>query len=540
MRFGLIAICSVLPVAACAAATDPRPTDESPHSDRGGIGVVAQAETASPVPLDVRRSFAVTDAAITTRFSLAAVLGQLAPTGQSAADLFRQLWDTQNPAPGLAGVTGPHCSDAEGTLNGFPQPCRAGEGAQASPTSPVTLASYAAVGLFNRFDLAPASGANCGEHRIVFAKTDASAGRAFVIFEATLPNPRLDKGLEGCRPVVDFWAGLSSDASVASRADKLVSFYFRGLPGFAPVVAADNYGKNGGQVRLNMFITPTWLLRETKLTTSCAGAACRVTFEPVTVKTNPAPTLFSASSSDPRAVDFRAFFPTQVASLARPNVMTFDYAVPDRFNAGGSLPDSTDSYTRAFAGNTALRTAIASELTRIGSPLTPEDIVGRAQALSCGGCHQTSSGANVGGGLTFPSSGFFVHASETSENGPDGPRFQISPALTGTFLPFRASVMASFLTRDTDGDGVPNARDNCLAAANASQVDTDGDGFGNACDADLNNDGFVNALDLALFKAAFGTRGGAADLNGDGIVNALDLGLFKPLFGAPPGPSATR
>lgn len=540
MRFAIIAICSVLPLGACAAASGPQPTDDSPHSDRGGIGVVAQAETAAP-PLDVRRSFAVTDAAITTRFSLAAVLTQLgASTGQSASELFRQLWDTQNAAPGLAGVDGPHCSDADGTLNGFAQPCRPGEGAQAGANSPVTMASYSAVGLFNRFDLAPASGANCGEHRIVFAKTGAGPGRAFVIFEAVVPNPRLDKGLDGCRPVVDFWAGLSNDPSVSSRADKLASFYFRGLPGFAPVVAADNYGKNGGQVRLNMFITPTWLLRETKLATRCAGASCRVVFDPVTVKTNPAATLFSATASDPRAADFRAFFPTQVASLARPDVMTFDYAVPDRFNAGGSLPDSTDSYTRAFAGNTALRTAVAGELTRIGSALTPEDIVARAQALSCGGCHQTSSGASLGGGLTFPSSGFFVHASEASEAGPDGPRFQLSPALTGTFLPFRASVAASFLARDTDGDGVPNARDNCLAVANANQVDTDADGFGNACDGDLNNDGMVNALDVALFKAAFGTRGGAADINADGVVNALDLALFKQLFGAPPGPSATR
>jgi hypothetical protein len=36
---------------------------------------------------------------------------------------------------------------------------------------------------------------------------------------------------------------------------------------------------------------------------------------------------------------------------------------------------------------------------------------------------------------------------------------------------------------DEDADGVPTARDNCGALANAAQGDADGDGFGDACDA---------------------------------------------------------
>ncbi len=37
-------------------------------------------------------------------------------------------------------------------------------------------------------------------------------------------------------------------------------------------------------------------------------------------------------------------------------------------------------------------------------------------------------------------------------------------------------------TTDGDGDGVPNASDNCPTAWNPCQVDHDGDGIGTACD----------------------------------------------------------
>lgn len=125
---------------------------------------------------------------------------------------------------------------------------------------------------------------------------------------------------------------------------------------------------------------------------------------------------------------------------------------------------------------------------------------------------------------------------------------------------------------DTDGDGVPNAGDNCPAISNPDQLDFDNDGLGDACDGDADADGVmdigdscpytpiaeaVNASGCSLAQlseldsdedglddateAELGTDPDNADTDGDGIsdgdevsagtspTNASDL----PLLGSP-------
>lgn len=92
---------------------------------------------------------------------------------------------------------------------------------------------------------------------------------------------------------------------------------------------------------------------------------------------------------------------------------------------------------------------------------------------------------------------------------------------------------------DTDGDGVPDSADNCLTAANPNQIDSNGDGYGNVCDADFNDDCVVNVIDLGFLRSVFFTPNPDADLNGDGIVNVVDLGFLRSQFFQAPGPSGT-
>jgi Thrombospondin type 3 repeat len=116
-----------------------------------------------------------------------------------------------------------------------------------------------------------------------------------------------------------------------------------------------------------------------------------------------------------------------------------------------------------------------------------------------------------------------------------------SPSGSGLLLISIIRVVES-ATEDTDGDGVPDICDNCSGTPNPDQHDTDRDGYGNACDADLDNNGIVNTLDLALLRNAFGRSGDAlaADLDSNFVVNTIDLAMLRARFGLPPGPAFRR
>ena len=91
---------------------------------------------------------------------------------------------------------------------------------------------------------------------------------------------------------------------------------------------------------------------------------------------------------------------------------------------------------------------------------------------------------------------------------------------------------------DSDGDGVPDRRDNCREQPNPDQRDSDHDGFGDVCDGDFDEDGVVGRSDLVLFERALrtGARLPGADLDGDGVVDDRDRSVLNVYFGRPPGP----
>ncbi len=417
-------------------------------------------------------------------FALSAVLHQLIIKGgaqQSANELFRRLWDTQNSDAGgtFNEAFQPHCDDNGSTINGFPIDCPRPEG----NLTTLNTSSFIPVAVFNRFDLAANDGSHCGEYRIIYAQNDGPSGRNFVIFEGQLPNPNPQCGVDACRPIAEFWANLpNSSVDPVLLGQELEDFYFDGLPGFGPVITPKNYGlgskggsygHSGGQVRTNQFGgSQQWQLREFQLARHCmtimaplnelsiadkkipkpiGKKICKLVFNPVTVKDNPFGELFDGSNTDPRATAFQTAFvsasggASTVERLAADSLMGIGLGTADAFNGGQSTsqpffgdPDDYVAQLNNSAPN-SFTAAIDTELDNIfgsPSPLTAQNIAARALTQSCAGCHQLSNGADLGAGLTWPASGFFVHVQESGA---------VSSALSTVFLPHREQVLEAYL-----------------------------------------------------------------------------------------------
>ena len=71
---------------------------------------------------------------------------------------------------------------------------------------------------------------------------------------------------------------------------------------------------------------------------------------------------------------------------------------------------------------------------------------------------------------------------------------------------------------DTDGDGLLNPFDNCAMTINPTQLDADQDGYGNICDADLNNSGTVTTADFAILRPRLNAPPGPSGLACAGTV----------------------
>ncbi|MBL8202076.1 MAG: right-handed parallel beta-helix repeat-containing protein [Chromatiales bacterium] len=154
-----------------------------------------------------------------------------------------------------------------------------------------------------------------------------------------------------------------------------------------------------------------------------------------------------------------------------------------------------------------------------------------SDAADEGGTFHGTVAADGGGNWVFngPVVGPYITATATTVEGAAGSTSEFS-------APFAYAPM------DSDGDGVPDFMDNCTLVANPTQCDSDGDGYGNHCDGDLNSNGFTNAQDTGLFRQQLGQPSvgpayNTADLNCNGAVNAQDTALFRSLLGRPPGPS---
>jgi PKD repeat protein len=142
----------------------------------------------------------------------------------------------------------------------------------------------------------------------------------------------------------------------------------------------------------------------------------------------------------------------------------------------------------------------------------------------------TSSGTGLSG-MTVNLTGDMNAVRVTDENGdyrfagmPDGSYTIVPEHEFYVFSPLDRAVtvsgsdvgtqdFAATLT-DTDSDGVADMADNCPLVDNADQLDTDGDGAGDACDTDDDDDGLTDDE-----EALYGSDPLNPDTDGDGFTD---------------------
>jgi len=161
----------------------------------------------------------------------------------------------------------------------------------------------------------------------------------------------------------------------------------------------------------------------------------------------PDPALFEVQGTAPLAEAFRREFVRQVTFLSIPDINRYSMKL-DRAYSVRNIEDVVPAFNyqlpfrrgqRTGAGR-EFRAAIVRELARAGSPLTPEDIIHRAETQNCVGCHG-KPGA-VGGHLVFPDA--FEQGEHISADSLPA-RARLSPALQDVFLPYRIGVLRNYL-----------------------------------------------------------------------------------------------
>jgi hypothetical protein len=407
-----------------------------------------------PVNIDIRRSLVITDPALLGGFDfqrvLQALIDRSGATSTTPLSLYQQWFDTQNPKPGLTVADAPHCDDfltnGKPSFNGFPRRCPTPEGILAT-SDPFAAHDYTPIGITNRFDLTPADGSNCGQYRIIFAKTTSSAQtKLHIIFEPTLRNPNPSAGVAGCRAVAQFWADLSKVDSADERRARIEKFFFDGIDGFDPVLTPGRFAPGLGRIRTAQN-APQMITRFYQFHLQQNGA--RLLVVPGLLENLPYGPLYSAAAAQPLGPEFRQFFLSQIQTLAIRDVNGFFDEIPDKYLIHESVPDNTPI---AFASDAsfnqglstpegqAFKAAVVAELQRVGSTISVNDLLTRADLQNCQGCHL--GGVAVGEGLTFPFADGGTHVDERMVNG----NFAISPALRDVFAPNRAKVLTDFLS----------------------------------------------------------------------------------------------
>lgn len=419
---------------------------------QGRLIVRIEVEEREPLPPNSRRGVIETSLDALTGFTLRDTLDAALRnsgarnSGVTSSEVYHAIIDSYSTAALGRDPDAAHCDDertnGEPSLNGFPLQCPRQESEQFA-----NLDSWTPLAVVSRLDLAPADGANCGQQRMIFGNNSPIGnGRMFIIIEAQVPNPNPECGIDACRPLAELWSDMTAVDDPRERGARLAdAFLTTGVGPFGPFMNADHLGPDGGQVRTNNFNDFVWTLREFHF-----QAAPAVLPLPQPVAESPNGELWNDTSPLAQGPACRQSFleAVQAGALSGDNLSTMTFPVAQACKDAESPNDffRQDYQSHLLQGSGVFRQQLDQALA--GTGLTGLDIANRARfAGSCMGCHQEASGSDLGGTLSAPIQGDFVHVSEQIlEDCGDGTACRgLSNAMRDEFIPHRLAVQARLL-----------------------------------------------------------------------------------------------
>lgn len=427
---------------------------------------LAGPAASAPFPLSSVTEGAVVvrkfDADLSSRFAFAKTVGAILTTAgiaNNAANrqalivtLVATFNNNQlvNPISGLAMKVDPRA--AESGLN------------PAQLLDPAHPRGLVPIGLFSRFDLAPADWSDCGEHRIVYGNKPGQP-RFFLIFEAKIPNPTPSMGIKGCRPLAMAWRAIGLATTTAGRNARLEQLYYTGIPNFRPAVHHLNYGASLGQVRSNSFVQGPWQLREFRI---LAAGPNILQFRPAPAASNPLAEFYKNNPAGSALEQSeRTQFRTDFANIYQPRLRSVDATEPlgsyrellfNTMGAGFALRASEfqsnvdPSDDPSMVAGSQIKAVIPASWTApnpfANRTISQAQMLNRAAVITCAGCHQPGNrqvSTVAGAPVTWPNSLGFVHISENVDAAGNHP---ISPALSVAFIPFRRQATLNVVNSD--------------------------------------------------------------------------------------------
>jgi hypothetical protein len=433
-------------------------------ADAGSAGAVPQL-----MPIKPERSVIETNPDALTYFTFERVLERA--TAELGTEVFRAL--VLSFAERKAGDVSlqPRCDDESpsvnglSSLNGFMLPCPA----EAVSFYGLPLWTWRPLAVTNRFDLAPLGGENCGEQHLSFFYDSSFVAQseihgAYLNFVAVVANPRPELGLEGCRPLLDFWASLSqSEYDTPDRRARALESAFLGssLPptsaatsrelsaltsaGFLPLVSPQYFGRVGRLQLMYLGFWGDWHFFEHALVSSKEGLVLR---RPLT-QTLPVRALLEQHAKREQCIDgLLSSIPALLndnSNLLRLNIDPVCFAATNE----------TEEYTLAAGLVSAtlgpeLRSRLDDYMRHSfpDSGLLGPDIARRAGfAGTCAGCHALEDSplwnANGVSHVSYNPMQF------CATSGPDSTHrcYARSPLLNTIFIPHWTRVLNDFLQR---------------------------------------------------------------------------------------------